>query len=168
MTPRDCEACSKAIVMGLGLYLVIAGAGCSNTQLAPLSSVQVDTVRAADQAYATAWLTNDAEQVMATLTEDVVIIPSGSPVMEGPAAIRDFWWPADSPPTTVTEFTLVQREAGGYGDVGFVRGSFSLGFEYDGNTYTSRGAYLSLLRRLPDASWRISHRMWNDHPPDAE
>ncbi len=167
MNPRDCEARPTVISMGLGLYLVMAGAGCSNTQLTPLSSVQIDAIRAADQAYATAWLTNAAEQVMATLTEDAVIIPSGIPVVEGTAAIREFWWPADSP-TTVTEFTLVQREAGGYGDVGFVRGSFSLGFEYDGNTDTSRGAYLSLLRRLPDASWRISHRMWNDHPPDAE
>jgi len=48
------------------------------------------------------------------------------------------------------------------GGIGHVRGSFSLSFEYDGKTLSNHGDYLSILRRLPDGSWRISHRAWND------
>jgi ketosteroid isomerase-like protein len=124
----------------------------------------LEAVTAADQAYAIAWLTNDPEQVMATLVEDAVLLPSGLPAVEGDEAIREFWWPADSPPTTVVEFTVEQREVGGSEGFGFVRGSFSLGFEYDGETYASGGNYLSLLQRGSDARWRISHRMWSDSP----
>jgi ketosteroid isomerase-like protein len=142
--------------------------GCSDARDGSISSAELERVKAADQAYATAWLANDSEQVMATLTMDAVIVPSGMPVMEGTEAIRRFWWPEGSPPTNVTEFALVQREVGGHGDVGFVRGSFSLGFEYDGNTYSSGGEYLSLLRRAKDGSWRISHRMWSDRPRDTD
>ena len=83
--------------------------------------------------------------------------------VEGEAAIREFWFPPDAPPTVVTELTLDQREFGGEGDVGWVRGAFTLGFESDGASYTNHGTYLALFRRLPDGSWRMSHRMWNDH-----
>jgi len=44
----------------------------------------------------------------------------------------------------------------------FVRGSFTLVFDYDGATYTSRGTYLHVLTRTPGTGWRISHRFWND------
>jgi uncharacterized protein (TIGR02246 family) len=148
--------------------LLVAALGCSNARHEPISSAELEKVRAADQTYATAWLTNDSEQVMATLTADAVLLPSGMPAIEGTEKIRQFWWPEDSPPTKVTEFTLVQQEVDGYGDIGFVRGSFSLGFEYDGDTYSNRGDYLSLLRRGSDGSWRISHHMWNDQPPQTE
>lgn len=109
------------------------------------SNLFVLSAIAGDQAYATAWLANDSAQVMATLTTDAVIVPSGMPVFEGQNAIREFWWPKDSPSTKVTEFTLVQHEVGGQGDLGFVRGSFSLAFDYDGKSYTSGGEYFSLL-----------------------
>jgi ketosteroid isomerase-like protein len=142
--------------------------GCSGTGNEPLSSSELETIKAADHAYATAWLTNDSEQVMATLTEDAVLLPSGIPVIEGAEEIRRFWWPGGAPPTNVTEFTLVQREVGGRGDIGFVRGSFSLAFEYDGTAYSGRGEYLSLLKRGSDATWRISHRMWSDRPPETD
>jgi len=119
-------------------------------------------IKAADAAYATAWLSNDPESVMATLTEDAVVIPSGMPAIEGAAAIREFWWPPESSSTTVTEFTLVQRDHGRSAGLAYVRGSFSLGFQYDGKTYASDGEYLSLLRCLSDGTWRIARRMWSD------
>lgn len=162
MELTNCKHHRVAIVIAAGAYLLVLGAGCSNSQRTALSSVDVESVKQADQAYATAWLANDAESVMATLTEDAVLLPSGIPAIEGAGAIREFWWPADSPPTTVIEFTSVQQEVAGHGDLAFVRGSFTLRFEYDEESYSSLGDYISLLRRLPDGSWRISHRMWSD------
>lgn len=164
MEMTKCKDHRIATVIAAGAYLLLVGVGCTNSQRTSLSSADVAAVREADQAYATAWLANDPESLMATLTEDAVLVPSGIPAVEGVEAIREFWWSADSPPTTVTEFTAVQREIAGHGDLGFVRGSFTLRFEYDGENYSNRGTYISLLRRMPDGSWRISHRMWSDHP----
>jgi hypothetical protein len=95
--------------------------GCASSQIHPKpSSPDLDAIKAADRAYVTAWLNNDPELVMATLSDDAVMIPSGLSALEGGEAIRDFWWPVGSPSATVTEFTLQQLEAGGEGEFGFV------------------------------------------------
>jgi ketosteroid isomerase-like protein len=142
--------------------MAIVTAACDTGSPASLSSTRLQAVRAADRAYAEAWLANDRERVMATLTSDAVIMPSGIPALQGHPAIGGFWWPPDSPATRVTEFTLRQSEADGHGDLAFVRGEFTLRFNYDGKDYANRGDYLSLLRQQPDRSWKITHRTWND------
>ena len=144
----------------IGVCSVLLGTSCSGEDRRALSTTDIEAIMAADHAFATAWLANDQSKVMATLTPDAVIIPSGRPAIEGATAIKEAWWPADSAPTSVTEYEVAQRESGGSGDVGFVRGSYSLAFEADGTTFTYAGEYLCLLRRGPDGSWRISHRMW--------
>jgi len=158
------SAALLAVALGLGWL----AQGCTSAQQESITAEELEQIKAVDLAYASAWLTNDAEQVMATFTSDAVIMPSGMPAFEGPEAMRGFWWPEDAPPTAVTEFALVQHEVGGQDGIGFVRGEFSLAFDYDGNSYTGRGRYLSLMRRDSDGSWRISHRMWSDVPPDVE
>lgn len=149
----------------LAASLLISISGCSDAGDGPLSSAEIEAIKAASRAYGTAWLSNDPELVMATLTGDAVIVPSGMPSVQGEKEIRDFWWPEESPPTTVTQFASTEQEAGGHGDLGFVRGTFTLSFEYDGTKYSSGGTYMSVLKRLPDGSWRISHRTWSDGPP---
>lgn len=130
-----------------------------------LTAEQEEAVMAADWAYAEAWLTNEPDAIMRTLSDDAVIVPSGEPAIEGPEAIREFWWPADGPPTTVTGYAVRQQEAGGQPGFAYVRGTYSLSFDYDGALFETEGTYLSLLRR-GDRGWRISHRMWNDHGLD--
>ena len=152
----------------LGLSTLVTVLACSNGQGARLSSAELGAVMDASHAYESAWLSNDPRQVLATLTEDAVIIPSGMAAIKGHEAIRAFWWPADSPPTIVTEFTASEDDVGGHGDVAYVRGSFTLGFTYDGVDYSGGGAYLSILRQIPGGSWRISHRMWSDRPRTDE
>ncbi|MEZ4415811.1 MAG: DUF4440 domain-containing protein [Gemmatimonadota bacterium] len=121
-------------------------------------------IAAADAAYAAAWLANDSVAVMATLTPDAVIVPSGRSALATPAAIRGFWWPEGGAATAVRRFDLRQEEVGGSGNLGFARGSFTLAFDYDGQSYESGGEYVSLLRKGPDGRWRISHRWWSDRP----
>jgi ketosteroid isomerase-like protein len=152
----------------LGVILLVTGAGCSGPPQALLPSAEIIAIREADQAYATAWLTNDQGRVMGTLTGNAVIVPSGIPAIEGSRGIREFWWPAVSPPASVIEFNLNQLEVGGSGEFGFVRGTFTLVFDFDGKRNSNQGDYLSLLRRLPGGEWRITHRLWNDHPVEEE
>lgn len=116
----------------------------------------------ADLAYADGWLAGGAEPVMTTLHEDAVIVPSGMDPLEGAQEIRGWWFAPDSPPTKVHRYDLDQEEIGGSGTLAFVRGSFELAFEYDGEEYESGGTYLSLLRPDDEGNWRISHRMWSD------
>lgn len=151
---------SSAVVRPFLLVLLFAVAPAE----AHLDGAEREAMLAAARAYAAAWLTNDPEQVMATFVAEPVLSPSGLPYREGQRAARDFWWPAGSPPAVITEFTMEELESGGSGDLGFVRGTFRLAFEYDGETYTNQGKYVTLLGRSDDGEWLISHHIWDDYP----
>lgn len=129
-----------------------------------LSESDLQAVRAAAASYADAWLTNDADAVMATFVAEPVLSPSGLDFLEGQTAARDFWFPDDGPSTNVTVFDLTELEAGGSGEIGYVRGTFALEFEYDGGKYQNTGKYVFLLLKMPDGAWRITHHIWDDFP----
>jgi uncharacterized protein (TIGR02246 family) len=126
----------------------------------------------AHEAYRAAWLANDADAVLATLTPDAVLVPHhGLPPVEGATAIRRFWWPPDGPPTRITAFDTTVAEVGGSGDVAYVRGRFSLRWVQEesetSEVLSNAGSFLSLLRRQPGGGWRITHQMWDDPPPET-
>lgn len=129
-----------------------------------LDQKDLDAMRQAASAYAAAWLSNDADRVMATFVDEPVLSPSGLPYLEGQAAAREFWFPANSPVATVTAFDMQQLEVVGSGSLGYVRGTFRLAFEVDGSEYENSGKYLTILRKSADGSWRITHHLWDDFP----
>ncbi len=137
-----------------------------------LSPQEAERVVAACEAFRQAWLANDAEAVMATLTPEAVIVPHhGVPPQAGARAIRDFWWPAGGPPSAVLDFTQTVDETGGSGELAYARGRFHVRYRYEdaGGTVTvaNDGNYLQLLQRQADGGWRICHRIWNDAPNEA-
>ena len=75
------------------------------TAVLPLSASQPPAagdraaVEAATLAYRDAWLANNAERVMATMTTDAVIYPSTLPPIAGAERIRQFWFSAAGPAT---------------------------------------------------------------------
>ena len=129
-----------------------------------LDDAVLEAMRHAAKSYADAWLTNDADTVMATFVDEPVLSPSGLPYLEGQDAARAFWFPANSPPTRVSEFTMDEIEAAGSGDLRYVRGTFRLAFEYDGRDYENHGKYVTILRKSPQGVWRITHHIWDDLP----
>lgn len=152
----------RGLLPVMTVLLVACGGGPAGT--APGADQDLS---AASAAYMKAWLANDPDAVMATFVDEPVLSPSGRPFLEGRQAARGFWWPEDSPPTEVSRFDYDELEARVSGELGYVRGTFTLVFRYDGETYTNRGTYLHILRRIPAKGWRISHHFWNDLPADA-
>lgn len=125
-----------------------------------LSEEDHAAIRQAHIAYRDAWRANDP---------DAVLMPHhGAPVVAGAEAIRGFWFPPDSPPANVTVFDTTIDEVGGSGDVGYLRGTFSLSFEYGGQTFSNAGNFMEVARRQEDGGWLISHRIWNDPVPQVE
>ena len=156
--------------VAIAILLVAAIAACGDVDRDEyrLSADDLAAVRQAHLAYRDGWRANDSAAVMASLTSDAVLLPHhGHPEVAGAQAIRDFWWPADTPPATVTVFDTRIEEVSGSGDVAYLRGTFTLSFEYEGQTYTNSGNFVEIMRR-EESGWLISHRMWNDPLPDAE
>jgi uncharacterized protein (TIGR02246 family) len=130
------------------------------------TSADRTAVEAAVRAYRDAWLANDAERVMATLTSDAIIYPSALRPIAGVAAIREFWFPS-SPATTVTEMELSIDSIHVDGDTAVASGMGSLTFVISskgapGVARTQRSWHVNVLRRQSDGSWRIWRRMWGD------
>src|SRR5262249_984177 len=129
-----------------------------------LSASETAAVRAATLAYRDAWLANDANRVMATLTDDAVLLPSGVSPIKGSAAIRHFWWPAAAPAPTVTAMDLTIDTIDGSGDVAIVTGRGTLTFS-TGDAAAPRSlasTFINVLRRQPNGAWLIAERMWSD------
>jgi ketosteroid isomerase-like protein len=145
---------------------VVCGRNTSARPSAMLSPEARSAASAATLAYRDAWLSNRPDAVMATLTSDAVLLPSGMEPLAGAAAIRAFWWPADGPTTTITAMEQTIDEITGEGDLAIVRGHGSLTFTLrrDGreNTRTQQSTFLNVVRRQADGSWKITHRMWSD------
>lgn len=138
------------------------------TNIAPLHAdeqADISALRKLDQAYATEWIEGDADGVMALFTKDATLVPHhGDDPIEGHQAIRDFWFNPDYPPTVVPEWTRSPAEIFVLGDVGVVRGTARLVWEYDGTRTTiPSGNYVLIAVRREDG-WRIRMLTWNDDP----
>lgn len=121
---------------------------------------------AATRAYRDAWLSNNADRVMATLAPDAIIYPSGLPPISGAAAIRAFWFPAATT-TRIVGMELTIDDVHLDGNIAITSGSGSLTFVVttkDGAqpARTQKSWHVNILKRQPDGSWRIWRRMWGD------
>lgn len=133
-----------------------------------LSESDVQAIRDTRKAYDAAWLANDSLLVLQTLSSDPVLIPHhGDEPIEGIEAIRDFWWPANSSPATVTVYTSTIDEVEGSGDLAYIRGRFRLVFEYESQQYANEGNYLNVLKK-ESGNWLLSRLIWNDPIPEID
>jgi uncharacterized protein (TIGR02246 family) len=130
---------------------------------AGLSAADTAAVRAVTQEYRDAWLANDPERVMATLTSDAVLLPSGLSPIVGDTSIRRFWWPETAPATRVTAMELQIQEIDGRDDLAIVRGLGTLTFTTGTSPSTSiQSTFVNVVRRRSDGRWLIARRMWSD------
>ena len=124
-----------------------------------------EAVRKVLQEYVAAWLAGDAECVMGLFATDAALVPHHglSPVV-GAEAIRAWWWPKDSPPTTIDEFTLTHQHIEVSANMAFARSTQSLAWTTGGKRFRNRGNAVTILRRERDGRWRIVLQMWGDPP----
>lgn len=145
--------------------LIVLGS-CEVPRQGSLSNDDEAAIKEARQKYTQAWLDGDSVAVMRSLTSDAVLIPHhGDPQIEGKEAIREFWWPPQSPPTKVLRFTSDIAEISGNRDLAYVRGRFLLEFSYDSLTYLNQGNFLNVVVHTEDG-WKLARLIWNDPLPE--
>ena len=120
------------------------------------------SVRYAVQVYVLAWLSNDADAVMATLTDDIVLQPHhGDDPVVGAEAVRAWWFP-EGPPTVVRKFSVDIKAVSGSDSLAYAWGRSFVAWDYEGKSYSNEGNTLSVLKKGQDGTWRIAHQIWND------
>ncbi|MFQ5877490.1 MAG: YybH family protein [Acidobacteriota bacterium] len=167
------RGCPLRAALTLAAAIGLAGCGAGPAKPAPLPATERARIRELNHRYTEAWLANDPDAVMRLFTADAVILPHhGAAPAAGTTEIMAFWWPPGTPPATVTQLLMSPDEIAGTGDLGYVRGRFSLTFTYEeggaARTLGSSGNYLMIVRRGEDGVWRISRHIWNGPAPVAE
>ena len=125
-------------------------------------------IRKTIEAYRQSWLKGDSAGVLATFTEDAVLLPHhGDPPVRGMTSIRAYWFPSSPPQkTTITGLDITIDEINGDGSIAYAWGhdtvSWTTGEGASAQKWTNAGTYLNVMRRMPDGTWRIQAHMWDD------
>lgn len=148
----------------ISMFAILAGA-TAQAQSVPLASDRRAAERATT-AYRDAWLANNPELVMATLTSDAVIYPSNLKPIVGADAIRRFWFPSGQS-TRVVAMELTIDGVTIDTDTAIVSGVGSLTFVTTANggdtpPRSQSSWFVNILRRQSDGGWLIWRRMWGD------
>lgn len=135
-----------------------------------LTANHIQNIKQLHEKYRQAWLAGDPEAVRAVFVEEPVLLPHhGVAPVVGKAQLNNFWFPPGAPATKVLRLDLTYKEIGGSGTIAYVWGTHAISWVSAQNgtekVLSEKGTYLNILRRLPDGSWRISHRMWDDPIP---
>lgn len=129
-----------------------------------LSEEDVAAIRNIATSYTQAVVAGDVDAVVAVYTENAVLLPPNTAMVQGRAAIRA----ASEADTLVTqELTLTSAEIDGRGDVAFDRGTWTwTGLAADtAEAVTETGNYLVIARKQADGSWLWAVDIWNSDTP---
>jgi histidine triad (HIT) family protein len=126
----------------------------------------IENVKIAFGQYHSAWLQNNEDSVMNTLSKDAVIMPQGLTPKKGMKDIRNFWFPKDGSKTTITRFDYTIDEYKVDMNSAFVISSSILSFTYEHNGQKTikndqKQVHTTFLERQMDGSWKVSCKMWS-------
>lgn len=122
--------------------------------------------------YAASWVKNRPPLILRLFEDDAVLLPhSGALPVQGPDAMRDYWWPDGGADFWVTKMEITPDEILTDGNLGYYRGRFSVAFDIrDGEkktSYTNEGNILVVFHRDDGLRWYIRALSWDDPMPTA-
>lgn len=129
----------------------------------PLSDEDMAELRSFHDRWVPAMTSGDWDALYALYTEDCVIMPPNQPEVVGRAAARAS---AEASPR-ITEAVLLIDEIDGYGDLAFVRGTYSMTMMIEGQPVQDEGKYIEVRRKQTNGSWLISRDIFNSDLPAA-
>jgi len=148
------------------LLALVTLSGCSGAK------VSVETEASASRTelgqmnrdFAAALNAKDAKAAAALYTEDAVLFPPGEAMVQGRAAIEEYWRGALES-GGVRDVSVETMDARSSGSLGYETGNFVLTANGpDGKPVVDRGRYVELLRREADGKWLSTHGIWNASP----
>jgi uncharacterized protein (TIGR02246 family) len=152
----------KIMLQLIALALMVTACQPQAPEVVQLSEEDVASIKQGSRTYVTTTLARDYNAWIELFTEDAVIMPPNTTILEGREAIR-----ADAeayPP--FTSFTITPLEIDGLGDLAFARGTFSYTWApEDADPITESGKYIEIWRKQTDGSWRLIRDIWNSDQP---
>ena len=148
----------RKIVQMVMLLAVLPFTACQSSGPASLTEADKAAIEASLAEWVKGALANDWAAVAATYTEDAVLMPPNSPIVEGRANIQAYF--EGFPP--VRELTATNVEVLGQGDTVYVRGTYTMTIAAeDAEPTMDTGKYLEVRKKQPDGSWLLHRDMFS-------
>ena len=149
----------KSPICSAFLFLIAA---CSEPSNRGLSAEDRAGIEAMTLSWIAAHRDRDWDAVASHYTEDSILMPPFSPIIQGKLTIRN--WFAENESHTTVEIDILEIE--GYEDLAYVRGTSIVTHEIPGQLPVSfEGKYLDIRRRDVDGSWKISVDIFSPNRP---
>jgi uncharacterized protein (TIGR02246 family) len=148
------------VTKAVGVLCTIAVALFSIASSAADSAKDLAALQAVDQSWAKAYNSGNADAVANLYDEQAVLLPPGSPAVNGRTAIKAFFTKdtAESQKAGVA-FTLGPKPAGGVsGDMGWQSGTYAV--KDKAGKVVETGKYLSVSTKK-DGKWLYVRDTWN-------
>lgn len=148
--------CAALVVLSLGFGFQGSGAP---GEFSPADRTAIEKADAVWQEAANA---HDFAKLAKVYTEDAVLLPPNSPVIEGRRAIQAFF--AAFPP--FEGMRLKQIECVGRGDLAYARGEYAMKIlPPGGEPIDEKGKYLEIWRKGADGGWQLARDMFSSDLP---
>jgi uncharacterized protein (TIGR02246 family) len=130
----------------------------------PLSDDDMTAIGALAPAMDEIALASDFDALVALFAEDCVVMGPNAAATEGRSNFRAM---IESGGFQFSEYVTEFLDVYGYGDVAYVRGTYSETYTMQGvaEPLSDTGKLLTVVRKQPDGSWRFSVWMWSSDLP---
>jgi len=152
---------------GAGLTIlavaILASLACQSQAIVGLTANDEAALRQAFVIEMKAANAADAAGWASLYTQDAIVLRPHAPAVQGREAIQQ--WLATLPPISNAKGEGV--EVMGYGDLAYLRGSYSMTFSIPGVPVPidEQGKFLQIYRKQSDGSWKMTREIYNSDLP---
>ena len=127
-----------------------------------MADAEVRKVEELFRTFIAAFNEGDFDALRSMYTRDAVVIPPGSPEVQGADTIADQLWKPMFEAFTA-DAQLPADEIRLNGSHGFVRGTYAMKLrpKGDADPMEEKGRYIDIVERDEKGEWRISRAIWN-------
>jgi ketosteroid isomerase-like protein len=122
------------------------------------------TVEEANQKFIDASLRGDAVAAAALCTDDTILLPPNSPMVQGKKATEEYWLTTWAQ-LKITDFKMAIANLYGQGNLVYEVGSYSIQFQIQGKEGVDEGKYVVVWKQMADNTWKKNIDIWNSSTP---
>ena len=141
-------------------------AACETQPAADTRAADEATLRNLDAEWSKAAGAKDADKTASYYSDDALIMPPNSPVLQGKAAARTMWQGMFSMPGFGGGWKSTKVEVARSGDLAYVTGAYEMNeTDPNGKPKTDKGKYLEVWKKQADGNWKCVVDMFNTDLP---
>jgi uncharacterized protein (TIGR02246 family) len=161
MRSRPCRVLLLAATLALG----VVASGCAKPAPAPVDlAAEERAIREAGKAWLAAEVAKDVPKIASFYAEDAIEMPSNTPLMEGRAAIEQWYQAWLTPAGVAMTFETEEVVVAASGDIAYERGTYRFTQDSPRGATEDVGKYLTIWKKV-DGTWQVAIDAANSDRP---